>query len=564
MMTLNELTFALFKGNIRKYRLFVISNVLAVGMLLSLQLLLENPYLNNPEIVDPMISSNVFAPTLFMYVFVGFFIPYATILLNRQIQKNYGILLALGMAKNQYVKCVLLENILMMLLSIIGGMVTGTILEYFLTVCVCIILKFPDYNHLFVLSKGAYTKTILFTIAVYLIVLLTIFFRNNRNSILNLIMEERKSEQKGDHKLSFWLGGLLFWLSIITYYLFCEVTEGNALLFGMFFSFLGLSIMWCSIDWIVNKWRRKKLFLISDYLYYSKSNAKFGIILTAIFGAFIFVNAIATVSGRSLKQDVINYYPYDLVYSLEEGKDEEKLLNDFGVSVEEQEKQVYFYANGYAVLGAEDVNMQTHSTFQVPEGKYLFVRSVVLNDGYAHERGFVPEQLEIGGQIFALFDDIDQLLFCRGGGLTDSLIIMNQEDYDSICGTMNYRQVLHMCKIKENVDQNGLAEYVEKITCSNVASFYEAYERAEKSAGLLHFLIGYVSVIFLISTALAINYKKETEHSKDKVTCQILLLCGAEDSFLTRCRREKWFYCIFIPFIIAVIWMSILLFCMKM
>ena len=64
MMTLEHLVFTLFKGNLKKYRVFVGCNILTIGILFSLRLLLDNPYLSDPSIVDPLISSNVFAPAL--------------------------------------------------------------------------------------------------------------------------------------------------------------------------------------------------------------------------------------------------------------------------------------------------------------------------------------------------------------------------------------------------------------------------------------------------------------------------------------------------------------------
>ena len=59
MTTLLDIVIALLKGNRRKYRLFIICNVLSIGILFSLRLLLDNSSINDASIVDPMISSNV-------------------------------------------------------------------------------------------------------------------------------------------------------------------------------------------------------------------------------------------------------------------------------------------------------------------------------------------------------------------------------------------------------------------------------------------------------------------------------------------------------------------------
>ena len=73
MTTLFDMVIALVKGNQRKCRLFITCNVLAIGILFSLRLLLDNPSLNDTSIVDPMISSNVFAPAMPSAVIPQFF-----------------------------------------------------------------------------------------------------------------------------------------------------------------------------------------------------------------------------------------------------------------------------------------------------------------------------------------------------------------------------------------------------------------------------------------------------------------------------------------------------------
>ena len=121
MTTLFDMVIALFKGNQRKSRLFITCNVLAIGILFSLRLLLDNPSMNDTSFVDPMISSNVFAPAMLMHLFEIFFIPYTLVLFNKQIRKNYGILLSLGLSEKQFVGCVLIENVILVIFSIIGA-----------------------------------------------------------------------------------------------------------------------------------------------------------------------------------------------------------------------------------------------------------------------------------------------------------------------------------------------------------------------------------------------------------------------------------------------------------
>ena len=165
MTTLLDIVIALLKGNRRKYRLFIICNVLSIGILFSLRLLLDNSSINDASIVDPMISSNVFAPNLLMHIFEAFFIPYTLVLLNRQIVKDYGILLSLGLSERQFVSCIMIENALLIAISVAVGMMTGVALEFGLLLIIKHLINLPAV--VFSQNMETYYQTIVFLMVVY-------------------------------------------------------------------------------------------------------------------------------------------------------------------------------------------------------------------------------------------------------------------------------------------------------------------------------------------------------------------------------------------------------------
>lgn len=560
MTTLLDIIITLFKGNLKKYRLFIICNVISIGILFSLRMMLDNTSLNNVNIVDPMISSNVFAPTLFMHLFEIFFIPYTLILLNRQIVNNYGVLLSVGLSERQFVSCILVENALVIVISVVLGMITGVALEFGLIMIIKHIIKIQ----IVVFSQNivTYYQTIAFLLIVYMLSIVTIVITNIRKKIFNIINDGRKAECGKEHKCLFIIGLLCFVISLTGSLILFERTGGNIMLLGIVFSYIGLALVCCNIDFLLKKMRAKWLFIVSDYEYYHKTNKKLCIMLIAIYGVLFFINTVSLVMESGFKKDVTVYYPYDMVFTQDktENADDGKIneiFDSFDVDVRFQLTVPYFYIGGFSIFGTDDVNIVTGNSFIVPKGHFLFVRSVAINDGYVHEKGFVPDEINIVEKNFKLYEDIDCMLFCRGGGLTDSIVLINQEDYERISKKLSNEKSLRLFCFENKGYQEGLADCLEKQSGSDVASYYEAYKRASQSSDILYLLMGYISIVMLSCVIITVYYKIEFEKEKDIYKYRLLMAIGAEQDFIQKCIKEKLIVVSIFPLTISLIWMII-------
>lgn len=130
-MTFSEIAYKMFKKDAKKYRLFILCNVAAIAVLYSFISIVLNKQFMNSSIVDPMISSNIYAPTFFIVMFAGMFIPYSQSVFMKARQKDYGILLSIGMTENEVRKSVIIENLVLHAVSLVAGLMFGTILSLF-------------------------------------------------------------------------------------------------------------------------------------------------------------------------------------------------------------------------------------------------------------------------------------------------------------------------------------------------------------------------------------------------------------------------------------------------
>ena len=148
-------------------------------------------------------------------------------------------------------------------------------------------------------------------------------------------------------------------------------------------------------------------------------------------------------------------------------------------------------------------------------------------------------------------------MFCRGGGLTDSVILINQGDYERIVVGSSHEKYLRLFRFGNKGNQHGLADYIERQSGSDVASYYEAYKRASQSAELLNLLVRYISTVILANAIIAIYYKIETEKEKDIYKYKLLIAIGAERNLIRKCIKEKLMAAAFFPLSVSLIWMII-------
>lgn len=559
-MELRDLALKLFRGNVKKYRMFILCNSLAIGMLLSLRLLLENPYLNDESLVDPMISSNVFAPTFFMYVFVAFIVPYTCLLMNKQIQKNYGILLSLGLTWKNLIECMILENGMSIIISLAGGLFSGNVLEIVLLAIMKWIIGIDAL--VFVPSTIAYIQTFLYLTILYVITLAVVMISVYCKNIMKIITEERQAEAKKENRVACGIGALLFSVAVIAAFVFYKETDGNSLLIAVPVSFVGILVMVLNGSFLLQKNRKRNLLLFSDYLHSFRRNTKACLMCVALYGMLVFAVTISVVIAGDLKRNVEQYNPYDMVFSYERyGGDQtlDEMIENSSKTIRYESQISFFYMNGYAALGADDVLKETGHSYEIPKRSFALIRSNMLDDGYAHEIGAVPQTLEIEGQDFTIFKDFDDLLFCRGGGLTDQLILLNQSDFDRILdSTPDMEQVLQLMRFDDVSGTAALADEIASFTGRDVASYERDLLRAKKSGAVLCLLMSYVSIVFLMSVFLTCGFKLQSEKETDQRNMGLLRVLGAKYTLIRKYFRDKLGAAVIWPFYIAWIWVILL------
>ena len=125
-MTLYELSMKMLRSNYKKYKLLFICNTFTVSIFYTFASIFTNDEFMNYGNIDSRISSNIYAPSVFLAIFMLIFIPYSYQLFQKERKSEYGILMTLGMSQTEGIQKLLFETIVIGLTALLFGFIIGT------------------------------------------------------------------------------------------------------------------------------------------------------------------------------------------------------------------------------------------------------------------------------------------------------------------------------------------------------------------------------------------------------------------------------------------------------
>ncbi|AAK78053.1 putative ABC transport system permease protein [Clostridium acetobutylicum] len=230
-MTFSEIAYKMFKKDAKKYRLFILCNVAAIAVLYSFISIVLNKQFMNSSIVDPMISSNIYAPTFFIVMFAGMFIPYSQSVFMKARQKDYGILLSIGMTENEVRKSVIIENLVLHAVSLVAGLMFGTILSLFFLGFIHSIIGISNIN--VTVSVVSYEMVTVCELILFIISLIVNCYSMVKSTIYAKIKHTEKTESTGRYSIKFIFIGLVITIAGLILVAFFYENNDNIGLMGL-------------------------------------------------------------------------------------------------------------------------------------------------------------------------------------------------------------------------------------------------------------------------------------------------------------------------------------------
>lgn len=133
--------------------------------------------------------------SVFVSCILGFLIIYASRFLIKRRNKEFGIYLTLGMSKRKISVILFFETLLIGIVSLVAGLVIGTILSQFMSVIVANIFDADMTKFKFIFSMKACVKTLIYFAIMYVLVMIFNTFSISRCKLIDLLNAGKKTEK---------------------------------------------------------------------------------------------------------------------------------------------------------------------------------------------------------------------------------------------------------------------------------------------------------------------------------------------------------------------------------
>ena len=144
------------------------------------------------EIIS-MMNNIIAGLSVFVSIILGFLIIYANQLLIKRRKKEFAVYMILGMSKKQISKILLGETITIGFISLMIGLIMGIGLSQIMSIIVANLFEANMNEFVFIFSKSACIKTIIYFGIMYISVILLNTFKINKCKLIDLLYADKKS-----------------------------------------------------------------------------------------------------------------------------------------------------------------------------------------------------------------------------------------------------------------------------------------------------------------------------------------------------------------------------------
>ncbi|MDS1003977.1 ABC transporter permease [Clostridium sporogenes] len=608
-MTINNIAIKNIKGNLNKYAMYYLSNVIVVTIFFIFANFIYNPGVSSSNISDKTISD---AASRLMYlcefviiIFTFIFSNYSITSFLKSREKEFGLLSMFGLTKGQIRQYVMFENVIISIFSIITGLFFGILFSKLFFMAMSVILDLNTEMPFLISSKA-----IKITILSFFILLNIISFITSRKIKNNNIAELLKGERipKTTPKFSKFKSVLAIILIISGYIV--GLFSGTAIIMTMFpiliVVIIGTKLLFSQFSvFFTNKLQNNKgvyykginMITLSQIIYKLKDNAKV-LFITSILSGITLASAISVYSLQKVSLSSMEENCPQDIGVMEQGINSHKVIADGKIEeILEKYKFNIKYKNKTELIRAKNNNKVVEdkkSTYGIKVNKTDFnimsensfndlakqynKKPLTLNNGDAivytydltnnivNQKTDLPFKsqkklnLNIGGKINS-FNILDNL---KGGIINADIentntIIVSNSDFKKLGNNLSddNKFIYYGYNIKHNLKAvNAITEIKNSVAKGQEALFTE---RVISAAGLMQILsvllfIGtFVAMIFFIATGSILYFKMFNEVQKDKQDFIGLKKIGVTQEEIKKIVSIQSFTMFFLPLTVATL-----------
>ncbi len=557
------------KSNIRQYRLFVLCNTVLVMVCYFFGGIYFNNMFTSDRYVNSMISSNIITPTVVVFAFAVFFIPYTHFSFNLQNERKYGIMEATGVSWRDLWKFVLMENAFLAGCSLILGLASGImLLTLFFKVFVKIIgieFNFPA------ISINSVLRPSFALLIIYILTVIAIVIRLSRITVKEMIEDSKKVRIGKSSSIVLLLTGLTaICYSIIGVFFIFDQTNTNRLIVYYVVMLIGIYLM-ISNSYVLMIWLKKhrpnmfykNLPVIGSIRQNFSMNKRIIFFSICLISFVVFFQTFSVYCSKLMVRNALNDNPFHIAYiEYEDGEyPSEKDLIAYAEkagAVIDKNAAIPTILDGCFIISQNVANGNLGTDCNIEDGECVVYTQYDLHDGYPHDE-FSRDKLMVNGSDELSVKEVNYSSLINNGLTPQNIIIVSEDEFDGIiqrdasvrtavirvinCETVSQSEALYH-EIAKDYDMglDGLF----------VSTQFIDMKTSDQSGKFLILVSTVMNMLLLFLNVVMIFFKVQSNRERNEREYALLWKLGINDAEIDKTRKTETAIVFIIPSFVAV------------
>ncbi len=519
--------------------------------------------------VNSMISSNIITPTVVVFAFAVFFIPYTHFSFNLQNERKYGIMEATGVSWRDLWKFVLMENALLAGCSLILGLASGImLLTLFFKVFVKIIgieFNFPA------ISINSVLRPSFALLIIYILTVIAIVIRLSRITVKEMIEDSKKVRIGKSSSIVLLLTGLTaICYSIIGVFFIFDQTNTNRLIVYYVVMLIGIYLM-ISNSYVLMIWLKKhrpnmfykNLPVIGSIRQNFSMNKRIIFFSICLISFVVFFQTFSVYCSKLMVRNALNDNPFHIAYiECEDGEyPSEKDLIAYAEkagAVIDKNAAIPTILDGCFIISQNVANGNLGTDCNIEDGECVVYTQYDLHDGYPHDE-FSRDKLMVNGSDELSVKEVNYSSLINNGLTPQNIIIVSEDEFDGIiqrdasvrtavirvinCETVSQSEALYH-EIAKDYDMglDGLF----------VSTQFIDMKTSDQSGKFLILVSTVMNMLLLFLNVVMIFFKVQSNRERNEREYALLWKLGINDAEIDKTRKTETAIVFIIPSFVAV------------
>lgn len=589
-MTLFNMAFKNIRRNFNSYLIYFVSMVFSIMIFHVFTSIQYNEQIADLQEVSSRVFITFKTSSIVIAIFAGIFIWYSNSFFIKRRKKEVALYSLMGVRKKQIGRMLFYENILMGILALITGILTGSLLSKLFVMLLLRLMGFDLQVDFVIQLKPIIDTAIMFSI-LFLITSVHGYTIIYRFKLIDLFKAENTGQKppktswiKAVMSLVLIIGGYIYYLDVkrlhalVPFITLALVVTGTYLLF----SSLTVAIIRLAKKKKSHYYKGTNLISTSQLMYRLRAHARTLATIAVLSATTLTAMGVTSTFYYDFQTSLSARQPFSYVYLSDNktmGNEVDSILAKYPEnSIKNEVEFELFRADGklpalgnYKEYRDKKIYVLSETTYnQIAAARGLknrayldFQKDILFMDPY-YEASMMKSyqdqelQLMLSGGLESFHIKTFQSMYFLNSNISDFMAVLEDDMYQQL---RSQGEVLTGKAYNINNPRNSealteeISVLMETMKENNVVRFsalYHEYKEALISSGLTIFIGAFLGLIFLMATGSIIFFKQLSEANEDKKRYQVLKNVGFGKRDIKSIISKQMLFVFMLPLLVGV------------